>query len=1005
MNDHQLNVKNAHMSTLERTHKAIPEIFLTRLLATKGTIQKFLMKNCHQLSNGCFDLLDEAARRHGISDPEVVHAWKSNSLPLRFWVNFIKNPDFIFDIDKTPTVDASLSVIAQTFMDACSTAEHRLGKDSPSNKLLFAKDIPQYREMVKVFYREVGRLPQISDQEMGTAMQELSVQQNDEFDTIAALKELYIYVTKYRDQILDTLDMDPYCKKMHLAHKLENVACTLEVTSKHPQLMLRRTDSVVEKMLTNYMALCMYDYLKEYAGSSLFLLYKAIKHQIEKGLVDAITHDARYSLSEEKLLREQIEHHVVTLHIVQDDLDEKVHCKVLDCDTITQVKSKILDALFKNTAYSMRPSVHEIDLEWRHGRGGHLTLQDEDLTTKTHNGWKRLNTLAHYGVKESAVMSLIARQNENYNKQQPYLNCFYINNTQSHIIIFTTVGYYSSSVVPGSGGDIAAALKRETQLSLQIRFVMDNVQSVKDLNKHFPSLRSTLVYVEDPKFHTFPANGVKLYKGESLVIEGDNLNIASDESDVNVTIGTMQCNVTSLALTQLVCIPPEQQPGGTDENGIETSNDLPLVVVRVGRSLRFPIGHLKYDLMKPYVLSTAMIVITITILIIVVLLIVVLIVYRRKSTQAEREYKRIQIQMDTLESNVRMECKQAFAELQTDMTDITADLENTGIPTLDHVNYIMKVFFPGVSDHPILNAPKVRMNTPHTNYDAAMLQFEQLINNKYFLLIVGYELTAPVKVGNDAGYTESSVQYHYKDIQLLGLTPTIGPQSGGTKLSIIGKYLNVGSSIMAYLDDYVCEINITQASSSRLTCITSAARGQDHIKTLTLVIDGANRTLACRSNRNNYDEVCSVFNYTQDPRIMQIKPLKSFVSGGRMVTVHGTNLDAIQKPEIEVYANDEKVNKSTCFVITSHQMECPSPAVNAKFSSLKMSVTTSNGTKRHKRSNTESLGTSPILILSITSSRLTPKLLPSIVINVPPSIGPLRGLIMSILGFGHSVVD
>jgi hypothetical protein len=54
-------------------------------------------------------------------------------------VNFIKNPDFIFDINKTVTVDACLSVVAQTFMDACSTNEHRLGKDSPSNKLLFAK--------------------------------------------------------------------------------------------------------------------------------------------------------------------------------------------------------------------------------------------------------------------------------------------------------------------------------------------------------------------------------------------------------------------------------------------------------------------------------------------------------------------------------------------------------------------------------------------------------------------------------------------------------------------------------------------------------------------------------------------------------------------------------------------------------------------------------------------------------------------------------------------------
>lgn len=214
------------------------------------------------------------------------------------------------------------------------------------------------------------------------------------------------------------------------------------VTSKHPQLMLRKTESVVEKMLTNYMAICMYDYLKEYAGSSLFLLFKAIKHQIEKGLVDAITHDARYSLSEDKLLRGQIIHNTVNLHIDQDDLDEKVQCKVLDCDTISQVKSKILDALFKNTPFSMRPSVYDVDLEWRCGRGGHLTLQDEDLTSKTINGWKKLNTLAHYGVKESAIMSLIARQNDSYNipygnAKQAYHNCYFINNSQSDIIINT----------------------------------------------------------------------------------------------------------------------------------------------------------------------------------------------------------------------------------------------------------------------------------------------------------------------------------------------------------------------------------------------------------------------------------------------------------------------------------------------------------------------------------------------------------------------------------------
>lgn len=82
--------------------------------------------------------------------------------------------------------------------------------------------------MVAHFYYDVQMLSQITDQEMSTAMQQLSVSQAGEFDVIAALKELYIYVTRYSNQIIDALEADPVCKKMHLAHKLENVACTLE---------------------------------------------------------------------------------------------------------------------------------------------------------------------------------------------------------------------------------------------------------------------------------------------------------------------------------------------------------------------------------------------------------------------------------------------------------------------------------------------------------------------------------------------------------------------------------------------------------------------------------------------------------------------------------------------------------------------------------------------------------------------------------------------------------
>ena len=58
--------------------------------------------------------------------PWIKHAVYHFSLFLRYWVNIIKNPQFVFDIHKPVIVDSCLSVIAQTLMDSCSTADLRL---------------------------------------------------------------------------------------------------------------------------------------------------------------------------------------------------------------------------------------------------------------------------------------------------------------------------------------------------------------------------------------------------------------------------------------------------------------------------------------------------------------------------------------------------------------------------------------------------------------------------------------------------------------------------------------------------------------------------------------------------------------------------------------------------------------------------------------------------------------------------------------------------------------
>ncbi len=59
--------------------------------------------------------------------------------------------------------------------------------------------------------------------------------------TIALHGKLEYYTSIMKDLLVDLIDAS---------------------ASKNPKLMLRRTESVVEKMLTNWMSICMYSYLK-----------------------------------------------------------------------------------------------------------------------------------------------------------------------------------------------------------------------------------------------------------------------------------------------------------------------------------------------------------------------------------------------------------------------------------------------------------------------------------------------------------------------------------------------------------------------------------------------------------------------------------------------------------------------------------------------------------------------------------------------------------------------
>ncbi|XP_035770270.1 plexin-B2b [Neolamprologus brichardi] len=218
--------------------KAITEIYLTRLLSVKGTLQQFVDDFFRSvLCSGAvvppavkyfFDFLDEQALKHNNVDEETIHIWKTNSLPLRFWVNILKNPHFIFDVHVSEVVDASLSVIAQTFMDACTKSEHKLSRDSPSNKLLYAKEISTYKKMVDDYYKGIRQMVSVSDQDMNTHLAEVSRSHTDKLNTHVALHQLYQYASKYYDGIIASLEEDPAAQSKQLALRLQQIAAALE---------------------------------------------------------------------------------------------------------------------------------------------------------------------------------------------------------------------------------------------------------------------------------------------------------------------------------------------------------------------------------------------------------------------------------------------------------------------------------------------------------------------------------------------------------------------------------------------------------------------------------------------------------------------------------------------------------------------------------------------------------------------------------------------------------
>lgn len=206
------NKRNTNTVT---TTKIASEAFLPSLIRTKehlGKVLDSMMGTIFMESNNIpapikflFDYLDEktvllSERDRG--DAEIAHVWKTNSLPLRFWINIIKNPQFLFDIEKPPIMDSYLSVIGQCFMDSFSLATMTLNKDSSANKLVYNREVNIYRSKVDKWYKDVRQSPQVS---IRTVTAESKLPAKLPFSSKFAVSQLFKYAQKYQIDIASAL--------------------------------------------------------------------------------------------------------------------------------------------------------------------------------------------------------------------------------------------------------------------------------------------------------------------------------------------------------------------------------------------------------------------------------------------------------------------------------------------------------------------------------------------------------------------------------------------------------------------------------------------------------------------------------------------------------------------------------------------------------------------------------------------------------------------------------
>uniref|UniRef100_A0A8C7DBI7 Plexin C1 n=1 Tax=Oncorhynchus kisutch TaxID=8019 RepID=A0A8C7DBI7_ONCKI len=210
---------------------------------------------------------------------------------------------------------------------------------------------------------------------------------------VHALEEQKNFNVKEKCAVASLLTVSLHGDLPYLTQVMEELLRALmeQPSNSQPKLMLRRTESIVEKLLTNWMSICLYGFLRESVGQPLFLLVCALTQQMSKGPVDSVTEKALYTLNEDWLLW-QAQDFSPMVHTLSSFI-EPLEVSALDCDTVEQVKEKILLAFKTKFGFPYNIPLRQMHI------GQFVPLKEVDASSGVLGEVTMLNTLKHYKRK------------------------------------------------------------------------------------------------------------------------------------------------------------------------------------------------------------------------------------------------------------------------------------------------------------------------------------------------------------------------------------------------------------------------------------------------------------------------------------------------------------------------------------------------------------------------------------------------------------------------------